>query len=311
MSGTDPRLPGGELAAFVAAVETGTVGGAADSLNLTQSAATKRIQTLERRVGARLLQRGPLGVAPTDLGLRLYPEAKHVLAALDAAERVLAEQDTRDAPLHLAASRTLGEFVLPGLLTAFRLTAGGGRVELDVRNSLAVLAAVRGGEVDIGFVEGADPLDGLDVLTLLRDEIVVVVSVRHPWARRGRVSPSELAREAFFTREQGSGTRAVAETALSRVGVTLSPTLEAASTHSLKRAVRDGGFTLLSRLAVEDDDAGTLAIVAVHGADLSRELRAVRVSGRALTPGERRFWSFLRSGAGFAAPEQAPAVSGI
>lgn len=306
MSVTDPRLPGGELAAFVAAVETGTVRAAADNLNLTQSAATKRIQTLERRVGARLLERGPFGVTPTDLGRRLYPEAKHVLAALGAAERVIAEQATRDVPLHLAASRTLGEFVLPSVLAAFRLTAGSGRVELDVRNSLAVLAAVRRGEVDIGFVEGADPLEGFDVLTLLRDEIVVVVSAKHPWARRGGVRPSELAREPFFTREQGSGTRAVAEMALSRVGVTLSATLEAASTHSLKRAVRDGGFTLLSRLAVEDGDAPTLAVVAVQGADLSRELRAVRVSGRALTPGERRFWDFLRSGAGFPEPEPAP-----
>jgi DNA-binding transcriptional LysR family regulator len=150
----DPRLPGGELAAFAAAVETGTVRGAAEALNLTQSAATKRIRALERRVGAALLERGPLGVAPTPLGRVLYPEAKHVLAALAAAERVLADEAARDAPLRVAASRTIGEFVLPSWLAAFRLTNGASRVELDVRNSPAVLTALRRGEVDLGFVEG-------------------------------------------------------------------------------------------------------------------------------------------------------------
>ncbi|MCW3046932.1 MAG: hypothetical protein JWO74_1216 [Solirubrobacterales bacterium] len=52
MSLADP-LPGRDLAAFVTAVESGTVQGAADALQLTQSAATKRLQALERRVVAR------------------------------------------------------------------------------------------------------------------------------------------------------------------------------------------------------------------------------------------------------------------
>ena len=61
MSIGDP-LSGRELAAFVTAVETGTVQGAADALALTQSAATKRVLALERRVGHRLLERTAQGV---------------------------------------------------------------------------------------------------------------------------------------------------------------------------------------------------------------------------------------------------------
>ncbi|MEA2384008.1 MAG: hypothetical protein QOH72_3979 [Solirubrobacteraceae bacterium] len=289
----DPRLPGAELAAFAAAVETGTVRGAAEALNLTQSAATKRIRALERRVGAPLLERSALGVAPNGLGRALYPEAQHVLAALATAERVIVDERSCNAPLRLAASRTIGEFVLPGWLAAFRLESGPSRVELDVRNSPAVLVALRRGEVDIGFVEGVDPLDGLDVVTLVHDEIVVVVAEDHPWARRGSLDVAELRLQPFLTREKGSGTRSVAENALARGGVTLTPSLEAASTQSLKRAVRDGGFTLLSRLAVGDDDGGALVRLRVRGADLSRDLRAVRVSGRPLPAAARTFWAFL------------------
>jgi DNA-binding transcriptional LysR family regulator len=291
----DPRLPGSELAAFAAAVESGTVRGAAETLNLTQSAATKRIRSLERRVGASLLDRGALGVAPTRLGRVLYPEAKHVLSALAAAERVIADEAAGDVPLRLAASRTIGEFVLPRWLAAFRMASGAIRVELDVRNSPAVLAALHRGEVDVAFVEGTDELDGLDVMTLVHDEIVVVVAAGHRWARRDAVDAAQLSSEPFLTREKGSGTRAVAEQALGRAGVILRPSLEAASTQSLKRAVRAGGFTLLSRLAVSHEDGGGLVRLRVRGADLSRELRAVRISGRPLPAPGRDFWAFLGS----------------
>src|ERR1700729_1220149 len=70
----DP-LSSRELAAFVAAVETGSVQGAAEALDLTQSATTKRIQALERRLGVALLRRGRRGVRPTQEGRALFPEA--------------------------------------------------------------------------------------------------------------------------------------------------------------------------------------------------------------------------------------------
>jgi len=291
---SEPQLSAGDLAAFVAAVETGTVHAAAEALDLTQSAATKRISALERRLGVPLLVRSRTGVEPTDLGRLLYPEAKHVLVALDAAQRVVTERAMIQRPLRLAASQTVGEFLLPSWLAAFRAADGAVHVQLDVRNSPAVLRELRDGDVEIGFVEGPDALDDLDVLALLRDEIVAVVAPRHPWARRHAIGLTDLPREQFLTREAGSGTRAVAEAALAERGVTLEPTLELASTQSLKRTVLSGGFTLLSRVAVQaEHDAGALTILPVHGVDLHRELRAVRVRGRRHGAAARRFWSFL------------------
>ena len=297
VTSAEPLLPGSELATFAAAVETGTVRGAAEALNLTQSAATKRIAALERRTGAPLLVRSRLGVAPTELGRLLYPEAKHALAALAAARQVIADHGGRQpAPLRLAASQTLGEFLVPRWLAAFRLVDGRGRVELDVANSPAVLAALRAGNVDVGFVEGNDPLDDVDKLVLLRDEIVVVVDREHPWARREQpVAAHELTQEPYLTRELGSGTRAVAETALALAGVRLVPVLEAASTQSLKRAVRDGGFTLLSQLAVEPTETETLCALPVRGAELWRDLCAARLHDRSGSPVAQRFWNFLRN----------------
>src|ERR1700742_5336195 len=78
-----------ELAAFVAAVETHSVQGAAEALDLTQSATTKRIRALERRLGVALLHRGRHGVRPTEEGMALYPEARRGLDALALAERAV------------------------------------------------------------------------------------------------------------------------------------------------------------------------------------------------------------------------------
>jgi DNA-binding transcriptional LysR family regulator len=289
----DP-LPSHELAAFAAAVETGTVHGAAQALNLTQSAATKRIAALERHLEVRLLDRTRRGVTPTETGRLLYPEAKQALGALAAAERVVRERGGRAAVLRLAASQTIGEFLVPGWLAAFRTAADPGLVELHVGNSPAVLRELITGIVDLGFVEGNDSLDGFGSITLVKDEIVAVVSSGHPWARRRSVGLRDLEAEAFLTREPASGTRAVAEAALALHGVRLEPTAELASTQSLKRAVLSGGFTLVSRLAVQaEQQAGTLAALAVRGVELTRELRAVRVSGAPLPPRARRFWAFL------------------
>jgi DNA-binding transcriptional LysR family regulator len=287
-------LSGRDLAAFVAAVETGSVQGAAEALALTQSAATKRIRALEARVGATLLERGRFGARPTQTGRLLYPEARAALDALARAESVLLGERDRTPVLALAASHTIGEFLLPGWLSAFRAAGEDVRARVDVINSAAVLAAVRAGEAEIGFVEGLDRLDGLDALDLLRDEIVAVVAPGHPWARRRAVPLAALSREPFLTREAGSGTRAVAVSALAEAGVALQPSLEAASSQSLKRAVLDGGFTLISRRAVEAEvQAGTLRALPVSGVELVRVLRAVRRTRPALPAAAQRLWDWL------------------
>jgi DNA-binding transcriptional LysR family regulator len=275
----DP-LSGRELAAFVAAVDARTLYAAADALALTQSAVTKRIAALERRVGQPLLERGRSGVRPTAAGRALYPEARAALAALDRARRSISDAE-RTAALQVAASHTVAGYLLPGWLAGFRAERGTLRIAVEVVNSPGVLAAVREGRAELGFVEGIDSLDGLESQMLLTDELECVVRPGHRFARRRAIRPAELLDEPWIAREAASGTRAVAERALRERGIVLVPALEAASTEGLKRAVLGGGFALLSRLAVEEEVAnGSLAAVPVQDLDLRRELRAVRVPGR-------------------------------
>jgi DNA-binding transcriptional LysR family regulator len=299
MAGQDATpLSGSDLAAFAVAMEVGSVHGAADALALTPSAVTKRIQSLERRLGVQLFDRGRFGLRPTGAARLLYPDAKQALLALRRAETAVSEHRAQAAAvLSLAASHTIGEFLVPGWLAAFRAAQPALRAQVDIVNSTGVLAALRDRVADVGFVEGLDPLDGLEALTVLRDEIVVVVAAGHRWARRRSIAARELAAEPYLTREAGSGTRAVAAAALAAAGVRLTPALEFASFQSLKRAVAAGGFTLLSRLVVDAEvAAGTVRAVPLRDGGVHRELRAVRLPGRA-PAAAAAFWRWLEASA--------------
>ncbi len=293
-SNSDP-LAGSELAAFVAAFEAGSVRGAAHALCLTQSAVTKRILSIEARLGGRLFERGRFGMRPTAFGQALYPSAKQALGALDAVAQ--AAEEARQAgfsDLRLSASVTIGEFLLPAWLSAFRQARPDVRPQLEITNSTEVLAAVREHRCEIGFVEGLDPLEGLEALTLARDEIVAVIATSHPWARRRVLSPRELLNEPYLTREAASGTRAVATAALATAGIELRPVLQAASAQSLKRALEDGGFTLISGITIEAEQrAGTLTGIPIRGLDLKRELKAIRRRRPAPTGPARALWRWL------------------
>lgn len=291
-----------DVAAFVAAVDAGTIQGAAEAMHLTQSAATKRIQSLERRLDTTLLVRGRDGVRPTAAGSRLYPDAQRALEALSAAAGSIVERAESDV-IRLAASRTAGGFVLPDLLAGFQHDHPACRPQVEVLNSPGVIDRIRAEEAAIGLTEGEDHTGDLEETVLLRDEIVIAVAVSHPWADLEAVDPAKLENENYVSREQGSGTRAIADSRLRRVGIRLEPALELSSLAGVKRALRDGGFTLISDLAVAvEQRAGNLAVLRIDQVDMTREIKALRLANASHGKPAADLWRWLRRRTLFAGP---------
>lgn len=297
--GSSPANPlsSADLAAFVTVMEIGTVQGAADALELTPSAVTKRVQSLEQRLGAALFTRGRMGMRSTSAGQALYPEAKTAVAALEAAQAAVDAQ-VREHPraVQLAASQTISEYLLPGWLADFRAANRHVRLHVDVTRTQHVLTAVREGPAEIGFVEGADRVDDLETVVLHRDQLVAVVSAGHRWARRRSLRAAELNSEPYLARETGSGTRAVADLALARAGITLEPALQVSSNQSLLRGLTGGGFTIVSELAIADQSAEHLRALPIRDVDLGRALRAIRRHPvkHQLNPDSRVLWRWLQ-----------------
>src|SRR6476469_3601383 len=266
--------------------DTGSLGRAAQRHGLSQPAVSARVQAMERLVGFPLLARSARGSTLTGAGALLADWARAVLQAaqvLDAGIDSL--RADRAGRLRVAASQTVAEHLLPGWLVRLAADHPSTAVTLDVGNSARVVAAVLDGQADLGFVEGPGLPDGLQDQVVGRDRLVVVVPRAPPWARRrAPVEAGELAATRLVQREATSGTRTSLELALAGFAPLAVPLLELSTSSSVRSAVAAGaGPAVLSDLAVRDDVAsGRLVRVAVRGADLTRELRAVWPSGQRL-----------------------------
>ena len=244
-----------ELRAFCAAVDLGSLGRAARLLRLTQPALSKRLRTLEALAGATLLERSSRGVTPTPAGTRLYLESRKLLAQADAVEELMAGFGREDAPIRLAASHTIAEFVLPGPLVEFeRRRERHLSVELVVGNSILVRELVLEGRAEFGIaaLEGPDPEPPLRALPFVEDEVAVAVPRDHPWAQLSEVPLDAFVATPMVMRDPSANTRRVVERTLDERGLALAPSLAEVGSTSAARdaALSEGAPVLLSRLAV-------------------------------------------------------------
>lgn len=294
------RVPDlGALELLLAVVRLGSVGRAAAELGVTQPAASARIRSMERQIGVALLDRSPRGSRPTEAGALVAEWARQVIgAAEELGAGIEALRERRDGRLRVAASLTIAEYLVPGWLVTLKTVHPGVAVTLSAANSTVVAEQVRGGDADLGFVEGTRTPAGLHGTVIAGDRLVVVVAPRHGWARRrSGVTAAELAATPLVLREEGSGTREVLDRALAAHGGTAPPLLQLASTTALKAAAVSGaGPVVVSDLAVADElAAGRLVAVPVPELDLSRPLRAVWPAGRRPSGPARDLLSLTRA----------------
>ena len=268
--------------------ELGSLGSAAARLGIAQPSASKRLSTLERRLGLTLVDRTRRGSRLTETGSTIVGWAQRVLDELDQLiSGAEALRTRRDAELKVAASMTVAEHLMPGWISDLRRLRPTLSVGLRVTNSEQVGELVRAGAVDLGFIESPRAPNGLSAHQVATDRLAVVVAPGHPWTRRHRpLSAAELAATPLVLRERGSGTRETLDRALNRVHVTEPQQLiEMGSGTAVRNAVIAGtGPAVMSELAVHADLAdGRLVEVSTEGIELRRALRAVWVRGRMLT----------------------------
>jgi DNA-binding transcriptional LysR family regulator len=168
----------------------GTFGRAAEALGYTQSAVSQQIATLERLVGARLLERpgGPRPVSLTEAGELLLRHADGILARLHAAQADLAAlSDGSAGKLRVGAYQSVGARILPELLRRF--AGAWPQVEVTLTesaNDYALIAAVERGELDLAFVMLPIEEGPFEWVELMEDPYVLVVPADSPLARRGK-----------------------------------------------------------------------------------------------------------------------------
>jgi DNA-binding transcriptional LysR family regulator len=237
-----------QLEVFAALARTGSTRGAADRIARSQSAASTALAALESALGAPLFDRLGRRLVVNENGRALLPLTISLLEQAAELQSLLTRE--RPAPLRMASSFTIGEYLLPGLIARWKQDHPQASARLVIGNTSEVIDAVVAFDVDIGFIEGRQRHPDVVVRPWLADELVVFAAPGHGLADR-KVRTSELAAAAWILREPGSGTREASDRwLLDKVGP-LRPELELGSNEAVKRVVAAGlGIGCLSRHAV-------------------------------------------------------------
>ncbi len=236
-----------QLHCFVQAVDTGTMTAAAERLRMSQSAVSLSIAGLENALGAQLLiRRRSRGLALTDAGRRLLPQARELLAH---AEDVRADVDSAGRALQgrlvVGCFRTAAPFVLPALLETF--TAEHPGVDLDfIEGPLPDLeAALLDGRCEVALVYDLDVRPDITCEPLYRTEPYALFAPEHPLAALERVTLRQLA-DADFVELDIPPSRAYFDGVFAHAGLT--PTVRyVVSGYELLRSLvaRNLGYGLL------------------------------------------------------------------
>jgi DNA-binding transcriptional LysR family regulator len=246
-----------QLQIFRAIALQGSTTAAAASVPLSQSAASAALKELERSLGARVFDRVGKRLVLNDSGRALLPMALAVLDGAYSLEAAFASgSEALPVDLHLYASTTIGNYILPSLLARFQGAVPGTRLELQIGNTLDVVTAVRDFATDLGFIEGPCHTKDIIVSPWLEDELVIVAAPSHNLAKASaqrRLTVKQLSQAQWLLREPGSGTRETVERALlpHLLNIPLSMTL--GSSEAIKNAAAEGlGISCLSRSVVRN-----------------------------------------------------------
>ena len=190
------RVAGVDLNAvrtFVAVADAGQFQKAAVDLALTQQAVSKRVATLEREIGVRLLTRTPRGAELTIDGQAFLSHARALLQAEERA-RASVRPGSRALRIDVVGRRVS----LAGFLRDFHRAHPG--IALDIvtlPGAEEAVAAVRDGVIDATFravtMPGQRIPDGIEFTPVHDEPIHLFTGPSHPIARADAVSPAQLA----------------------------------------------------------------------------------------------------------------------
>ncbi|EAO3871493.1 LysR family transcriptional regulator [Salmonella enterica] len=171
------------LHTFVAVAQQGTLGRAAETLNLSQPALSKTLNELEQLTGTRLLERGRLGAQLTVPGEQFLTHAVKVLDALNTAGQALNRKEDASADVvRVGALPTAALGILPAAIGRFHQQQKSTSLQVATMNNTMLLAGLKSGEIDLGIGRMSDPelMGGLNYELLFLESLKLVVRPGHP-----------------------------------------------------------------------------------------------------------------------------------
>ncbi|MFK8185162.1 MAG: LysR family transcriptional regulator [Phormidesmis sp.] len=247
------RIKLSQLRALVAIAKTGTFSDAAAKLELSQSAVSHAIATLEEELGVSLLSRGRQGAVLTPVGQEVTNEATKMLGLLKVIGRKAQDaKGLQGGLVRVVGFRSVATHVLPVVIEEFRKQYPGISVSIgegnDVRGAEEIL---RRGEADVGFTY-LPVGDAFDAWELFRDDYIVLMPKDKAPAGDGPLSWEELTALPLILPLPEDGCRHNVDQYLMRHQRSITPAYEVKEDSTVVGMVRRGlGITVIAQLAAE------------------------------------------------------------
>lgn len=287
-----------QLRAFSTLARTGSFTRTAQELHLTQSAVSHAIRKLEGDLGCRLLDRMGKTAVLTQAGEQLLVRVERILAEMSSARAELGRLGKwGSSRLRIGASTTACQHVLPAVLREFKKEFPHCAISIQPGDTPENIEALRAHQIDLAVNLEPRREATLEFRPMFTDELQFIVGPRHPWAKAGRATRDEIAREHYILYGKGSYTFQMIEAYFREEDIVLHSLLDLGNMEAIKELVKLGlGVSILApwtaRAEIEEK---SLVALPLGKRKLKRRWGILHWRGKRLSFAEETFASLCKS----------------
>ncbi|MFY0640930.1 MAG: LysR family transcriptional regulator [Bermanella sp.] len=282
-----------QLEVFLATAHYQNISKAADSLAMSQSAASSALKELEQQFDILLFDRVGKRLQLNEQGRLIRSRTEALLEqAKELEQALLQHQDA--GRVNVGATLTIGNYLAVSILSDLLQEHPDAEVNLSVANTQNIMQQVLNYDIDIGMIEGEVQHAELDIIPWRTDDLCVFCSPQHPLAQCKNLTDEDIQNYSWVLRESGSGTRQAFDRAMHGILSQIPIAIELQHTEAIKRAVRNGlGLGCLSRISVEDAlERNELIELPVPHRDFERTLYFILHKKKHRSAGIQRWLTF-------------------
>ena len=285
------------LKVFCDLTETESFTKAAHINEVTQSAVSQQISSLERHFKSMLIERSKKKFRLTREGQVLYEYCKQIVQTYDALHNRIQEiKDIVSGTIRVATIYSIGLHDLPPYIKRFLKAYPTVNVHVEYRRSNQVYDDVLGNVVDLGLVAYPVKDPRLEIVALRKDMLVLICHPQHPLAKIRSVKLNAIAGAKFIGFEPDIPTRKAIDKILKDRNVAVQHVMEFDNVETVKRAVEiDAGISIVPQGTVVQEVAKqTLVQVQIEDAEFFRPLAAIHKKNKVLSPAMKQFLTIIK-----------------
>jgi DNA-binding transcriptional LysR family regulator len=286
------------LKVFCDLTETESFTKAAHINQVTQSAVSQQVSSLERQFKAVLIERSKKKFRLTREGQLLYDYSKQLIQTYESLLSKLQEiKDVISGTIRVATIYSIGLHDLPPYLKKFLKAYPAVNVHVEYRRANQVYEDVLGNVVDIGLVAYPTRDPKVETVPLRKEKLLLICSPQHPLAKSRSVSLRAIAGQKFIGFEPDIPTRKAVDRILRKHRVAVQYVMEFDNIETVKRAVEiDAGVSIVPQPTVAQEvSKQTLAALEFQEGEFLRPVAAIYKRNKVLSPAMKQFLNILRA----------------